>query len=157
MSMKKAMMALMLGGLLAAPMAFASADRNTLQAESIRSQQAQIRSGVEARTGRYKDLSADTRSQLLSKQGEVLRLLEGKQTTDDLNEAQKTEVFNALEWIEAAINRTDDERLVCERRQILGSTRKERVCKTVAQMREERDAARNRMDVRGACMDCKSD
>ncbi|KRA16821.1 hypothetical protein ASE43_18815 [Lysobacter sp. Root983] len=156
MSMKKAMMALILGGLLAAPLAFASVDRNVLQVESIRSQQAEIRSGVEARTGRYKDLSADTRSQLLNKQGEVLRLLDGKQSTNDLNEAQKTEVFNALEWIEAAINQTDDERMVCERRPILGSTRKERVCKTVAQMREERDAARNRMDARGACADCKS-
>ncbi|WP_157489600.1 MULTISPECIES: hypothetical protein [unclassified Lysobacter] len=149
-------MALILGGLLAAPLAFASVDRNVLQVESIRSQQAEIRSGVEARTGRYKDLSADTRSQLLNKQGEVLRLLDGKQSTNDLNEAQKTEVFNALEWIEAAINQTDDERMVCERRPILGSTRKERVCKTVAQMREERDAARNRMDARGACADCKS-
>lgn len=156
MSMKKAMMALMLGGLLAAPLAFASVDRNVLQVESIRSQQAEIRSGVEARTGRYKDLSADTRSQLLNKQGEVLRLLDGKQSTDDLNEAQKTEVFNALEWIEAAINQTDDERMVCERRPILGSTRKERVCKTVAQMRQERDSARNRMDARGVCADCKS-
>lgn len=156
MSMKKAMMALMLGGLLAAPMAFASVDRNVLQAEAIRSQQAEIRSGVESRTGRYQDLPADTRSQLLTKQVEVLRMLEGKQSTDDLNESQKTEVFNALEWIEAAINKTDDDRMVCERRQILGSTRKERVCKTVAQMREEREAARNRMDTRGGCMDCKS-
>lgn len=156
MSMKKVVMALVLGGLLAAPAAFASVDRNALQVESIRSQQAEIRAGVESRTGRYRDLTADTRSQLLAKQGEVLRTLEGKQSTDELNEAQKTEVFNALEWIEAALNKSEDERLVCERRQILGSTRRERVCKTVAQMREERDAARNRMDSRGGCADCKS-
>lgn len=40
----------------------------------------------------------------------------------------------------------DDERMVCERRKVLGSNRPERVCKTVAQRREEKERARADMD-----------
>ena len=77
-----------------------------------------------------------------------------QQSTDELSEQQKTEVFNTLEWIEAVANNSADERMVCERRPVLGSTRKERVCKTAAQWREEREAARSTMDSRSICRDC---
>ena len=140
--------ACLLALLLVAPAASASVDRGVLQFEAIRTQQAQIRTGVESRSGRFKELPANTRSELLAKQAQLLSLMEGKQSTDELNETQKTEVFNTLEWIEAAVNNADDERMVCERRPVLGSTRKERVCKTAGQLRVEREAARDRMDSR---------
>lgn len=133
--------------LLAAP-AFASVDRGVLQFDAIRSQQAEIRAAVEARAGLYKDLPSNTRSELLAKQSLLFRLMEGKQSTNDLSEEQRMEVFNTLEWIEAAVNNAEDERLICERRQILGSTRKERVCKTAAQLRAEREATREQLDRR---------
>ena len=139
----------------AVPSASATVDSKVMQIKDIQTQQAEIRAGVEARSGRYKDLSSDTRNQLLTKQAQMLSILDGKQSTDQLSEDQKTEVFNTLEWIEATVNNSDDERMVCERRQILGSTRKERVCKTVAQMRQEREAAREQMDQRGGCSDCR--
>ena len=148
--------AIVLGLALAAPAAFASVDSRVLMLDDIRTQQTEIRDGVEARTGRYKDLSTSQRNELLSKQARMLQTIEGKHSTEELNAQQKTEVFNTLEWIEAVVNNDDDERLVCERRPVLGSTRKERVCKTATQWREEREAARNMMDSRGACMDCKS-
>jgi hypothetical protein len=138
----------LLSFLLMAPAAFASVDRGVLQFDAIRSQQAEIRASVEARAGLYKDLPSNTRSELLAKTSLLLRLMEGKQSTNDLNEEQKMEVFNTLEWIEAAVNNAEDERLICERRQILGSTRKERVCKTAAQLRAEHEAARERLDRR---------
>ena len=48
---------------------------------------------------------------------------------------------------EAGVPATDDdERMVCERRKVLGSNRPERVCKTVAQRREEKERARADMD-----------
>ena len=131
--------------LLVAPVSFASVDRGVLQFESIRSQQTEIRAAVQAASGRYKDMSVNTRGELLAKQEHLFQLMQGKQSTQDLNEEQKTDVFNTLEWIEAAINKADDERLVCERRPVLGSTRKERICKTVGQMRSERESARDRM------------
>ncbi|SFL14806.1 hypothetical protein [Lysobacter sp. cf310] len=134
--------------LLMAPVAFASVDRGVLQFESIRSQQTEIRAAVQAGSGRYKDMSVNARGELLAKQDHLFQLMQGKQSTQDLNEDQKTDVFNTLEWIEAAINKADDERMICERRPVLGSTRKERVCKTAGQMRAEREATRERLDNR---------
>lgn len=147
---------LALGLALAAPAALASVDRSVLLVDDIRSQQMEIRDGVETRKAPYDDLSASERSELLAKQARMLHLLDGKRSTEDLNEQQKTEVFNTLEWIEAVVNNSEDERMICERRPILGSTRKERICKTASQWREEREAARNIMDSRGLCADCKS-
>jgi hypothetical protein len=141
---------------LVAPAAFASVDSRVLMLDDIRAQQNEIRDGVEAGTGRYKALSASQRSELLSKQARMLQTIEGKHSTEDLNDQQKTEVFNTLEWIEAVVNNDGEDRMVCERRPVLGSTRKERICKPASQWREEREAARNMMDSRGACMDCKS-
>jgi len=148
--------AIVLGLALFAPAAFASVDSRVLMLDDIRTQQNEIRDGVEAGTGRYKDLSASQRSELLSKQARMLQTIEGKHSTEDLNAQQKTEVFNTLEWIEAVVNNDGEDRMVCERRPVLGSTRKERVCKTASQWREEREAARNMMDSRGTCMDCRS-
>jgi len=148
--------AIVLSLALFAPAAFASVDSRVLMLDDIRTQQNEIRDGVEAGTGRYKDLSASQRSELLSKQARMLQTIEGKHSTEDLNAQQKTEVFNTLEWIEAVVNNDGEDRMVCERRPVLGSTRKERVCKTASQWREEREAARNMMDSRGTCMDCRS-
>lgn len=138
------------------PAAFASVDRSVLLANEIRTQQQEIRAGVESRKAPYDALSASERAELLSKQERMLGLLDGKNSTDDLNEQQKVEVFNTLEWIEAVVNNEEDERMVCERRQILGSNRRERVCKTAGQWRAEREAARQLLDSRNGCMDCRS-
>ncbi|RDZ26782.1 hypothetical protein [Lysobacter silvisoli] len=132
--------------LLVAPLSYASVDRGVLQFESIRSQQSEIRAAVKAANGRYKEMPQNTRGELLAKQDQLFHLMDGKQSTQDLNEDQKTEVFNTLEWIEAAINSADDERMVCERRPVLGSNRKERVCRTAGQIRAERESARERIE-----------
>lgn len=130
----------------ATPVAWAANENNALQFDDIRSQQAEIQAGVVARTGRYKDMDNKTRDELLRRQLMVLSAIEGKEIPADLNAEQRTQVFNDLEWIEAAINRTEDERLVCEYRKTIGSTRKQRVCRTAAQMREDRERAREELD-----------
>lgn len=155
MHIPKFFVALILGMALVVPSAVASSGPRKLEFDAIRAQQAEIRSGVEARAGRYKDMPSGARIDLLAKQAQVLRMIEGKQSSEELNDAQKTEVFNTLEWIEAAVNNAEDERMVCERRAVLGSNRKERVCKTVGQLRVEHDAARDQVDGRGVCSDCK--
>lgn len=142
--------------LLMVPAAFASVDRGVLLANEIRAQQQEIREGVETRKAPFDGLTTSERAELLSKQSRMLHLLEGKHSTDDLNAQHKTEVFNTLEWIEAVVNNDADDRMVCERRQILGSNRKERVCKTAGQWRAEREAARQLLDSRNGCMDCAS-
>jgi len=132
-----------------------AAQREALEVGKIFNQQQQIRSGVQAGTGRYKDMPQSTRNQLLTKQDDLFSMLDGKRTTDELSEQQKIQAFNTLEWIEATVNQAEDEQMVCERRPILGSNRKERVCRTMAQMKREREQARIQMESSGICSDCK--
>jgi hypothetical protein len=127
-----------------APTAMAAIDE-ALDLEKVRAQQAEIRSDAKARTGLYKDMSETTRRELFTRQNRVLVTIGDKATGAQLTENQRLAVFNDLEWIEAAINKAEDERMVCERRAKLGSNRKERVCMTAAQMREARERARDEM------------
>lgn len=117
-----------------------------MQADAIRSQQAQIKAGVDARSGAFKDLPAATRAQLLSDQAVVLGLIEGRTSTDELDAEQKGQLVAALESIDAIVTKANDERQVCELRKTLGSNHKERVCRTAKQIREEREAARAQLD-----------
>lgn len=133
---------------LAMPMV-ASADNDELKFDDIRTQQAEIRAGVVARTGRYKEMAPSERTELMNRQTEVLAMIEGKSGPSELNPDQRIKVFNHLEWIEAAINKSADERLICERRATIGSNRKERVCRTAAQIREARERARSEMETSG--------
>jgi hypothetical protein len=124
----------------------AAADRKPLAIAAITSQQAEIRAGVQAGTGRYKDMPARTKEELLSRQSELLAVVDGKRSSDDLSEKERLQVFNNLEWIEAAINNAEDERMVCNREKTLGSNRAQKVCKTVAQIREEKEEARRNLN-----------
>jgi hypothetical protein len=143
--MRPSLKGLVLALALAVP-AVASASGEALRFDDIRAQQAEIRAGVVAGKGRYQGMPQSTRTELLNRQGQVLALIEGKQVPADLSQDQRTEVFNHLEWIEAAANGEDDERLICEHRPTLGSNRKTRVCRTAAQMREERERAREDLE-----------
>lgn len=137
-----AMMAIVLTLALAAPAAFAN---KVLDLNAVRKQQTEIREGLVARSGRYASLPAETRTTILSKQATVLRLLEDKETADELSEYQRLEVFNALEWIEAAINQAEGERMICRREKTIGSTRVTRVCRTAADEERMKEEARRRM------------
>lgn len=119
-----------------------------LKLDAIRAQQAEIREGVTNRTGRYRGLDEHKRNELLRKQDFVLRAIEGKQTADELPEDTWIEVFNSLEWIEAAINNADGERMICTKMRPTGSNMPTRVCKTAEQMRIEREFARKKRDDR---------
>lgn len=148
MRMQKPFLAVVLSLSLFAPAVFASADTKMMEFEAIRAQQAEIRAGVQARTGIYKDLSANDRALLLNQQSNVLTTIDGKKSAADLTELQRVSVFNSLEQIEAIINRAEDERVVCQKVTQTGSNRKTRVCRTVAQMREDRERARKTLENR---------
>ena len=134
---------------------FAAFAGTSQQPDQIRARQAQISAGLQAGNSPYAELSAGSREELAERQARLLALLEGKQRIDELDGDAQAQVEADVEWIENALTRAEDERMVCERRRILGSNRKERVCKTVAQLREEREAARSVMESRGTCIDCK--
>jgi hypothetical protein len=114
---------------------------------AITAQQKVIQSEIIAERGRYKDLPANTRMELLSRQAAMMSLLQGKSSAAELTADERTKVFNTLEWMEAAINQeSDDERLVCRREKPLGSTRTTRICRTVAQEREAKERARQELE-----------
>lgn len=125
---------------------FAVANQGGIRLDDIRKQQSDIREGVLSKSGRYRDLPENTRNELLSRQTRLLATIDGKQVADDLNQTERTEVFNDLEWIEAAINRAQDERMVCEYIRTIGSNRKQRVCRTAAQVQQEHERSREELD-----------
>jgi hypothetical protein len=125
----------------------------TLKVDQIVSQQQQIRADVIAAKGRYGALPASKREQLLRKQETLLSMLEGKQTTAELSEAQRIEAFDTLEWIESAINGEDPKRMVCIREKAIGSNRFTRTCRTESQWAEARERAREQLSRGGACTD----
>lgn len=130
-----------------------AAGQKALDVEAIVSQQQQIKADVLAGSGRYADLPQRERDTLLAKQGRLLTIVEGKQSTDELPEAKRVEAFNILEWIEATINKQSDERMVCIREKTIGSNRMTRTCRTESQWAEARERAREQLSRGGACTD----
>lgn len=112
--------------------------------------QEQIRGDAKAGEGIYKDMPERTREDLLSRSTRLSALLEGKEWAD-LNDEQQIEVFNSLEWINAAVMKAEDERLVCEQKKRPGSNLTFKVCKTVAMRRRESESAKKAVDALGQC------
>jgi len=149
--MRKHLVVALVVSLWAAAPAFSNPQHANTDAHAIRKQQEQIRTEAEARSGRYKDLSEARHTELQQRQSVVMRLTEGVAQTTELKEAQQIELFNALEAIEAIeaiVNAAEDERMVCERHRPIGSNRPQTICKTVAERRAEREAARGQIGKR---------
>lgn len=136
---------------LAFSLSISAAPNRNQDVGAVVTQQQGIRADVLAGKKPYKDMPAAQRDELLARQVEILKLLEGKKTFAELTEAQQIEVFNGLEWMEAAVNKAEDGRTVCKREKPTGSNRMVTVCKTVAQIREEQEAARNAVDRTALC------
>lgn len=140
-----------LAGLLALALAGASlaaiaSQPAPLRFDEVRAQQAELRTAAKVGTGVFEHMSESSRREMFSRQEHLLALIEGKQTPDELGPNEKVAVFNALESIEAIINRAEDKRIVCRRERVTGSNRKVRVCKSVAQLRREREESRDNLD-----------
>jgi hypothetical protein len=140
--------------------ALASADPQQITIRDIVTQQTQLRAQAAAGKGAFKEMERRDRDALIERQDRVLRMLGGLQTLEDMAPDQRTEVFNDLEWIRAAITRAEDDRMVCEYTRIAGSNRMKSVCMTARQQREHRDNARNSLNrpimcnlSREACID----
>jgi hypothetical protein len=131
--------------LMMAPVAAAS-DHPNLDAGTIRTQQQQIRSEAQARTGRYAKLSPKQQRELMHQQDRVMQLLGSDvANTTELSELDQVALFNSLEAIEAIVNNAEDERLVCERHKPVGTNRPRTVCKTAAQRAAARQASQDRV------------
>lgn len=109
--------------------------------EAIRAQQVQLREQALTGDDLFAHMSDVERSELVARQDELLRLLAGKQSINELDHEEKVAAFNTLEWISATLSDSEADRLICENATATGSHRRIRQCQTVA----ERRAARERM------------
>ena len=114
--------------------------------------QQQIRAEIESGKGKYRGMPARERKDLYAHQDNLLSLLEGKQSFDELNEDDKIEAFNELEWIKARLTQAEEDRLVCEVVRASGSNLTRRVCKSVKQLRLESQQAQQMLDTKGQCI-----
>lgn len=124
--------------------ALAWAGDQSLDVTKVVAQQKQIRSELMASKD-YRGLTEAERAELLSRQDALLRTLEGKSSADELDDKQRMLAFNDLEWIEGVLNDEQDERLICKQEKKLGSNRPVRICRTAAQIEQERELARKQM------------
>lgn len=138
----------------------ATAQQQPLAISAITAQQNQIRAEVQAGTGPYQTMPVQRRNELLSRQQKVLGILDGKRSADELTESERNEVSSDLEWITATTNSARDsardEHVICKTQRTLGSNRLERVCRTAAQMDEDRESARRSMDMRCGSAACSN-
>lgn len=115
----------------------ANAADPVLRSDDILAQQREIRADMDAKTGRYVDMSRSTRKAILADQDRLAVLLEGKADTSQLDPSSLDEVVSLLASIDAAVNRTGGERLICTREARIGSNYMTRVCRTPSQLREQ--------------------
>lgn len=115
----------------------------TQRVDAIVAQQTQIRGDVQASRNGWETLSQEKRSEVLKDQDRLFQLLQDKQTIGDLEPDRQVEAANLLSSINAVATNAEDERMVCTRERKVGSNFTQRVCRTVAQLRREREAARD--------------
>ena len=91
------------------------------------------------------NIAADKRQELLGKQDQLMQLIDGKQTLDELAPADQSTAVQTIEWIDALAAKADDERQVCTRERATGTNRPTTVCRSVGDMRRQREQALNRV------------
>lgn len=122
----------------------AQAGSNSSQRVSdIVSEQQQIRAEVKAKENGWDNIAAAKRDELIVKQDELMRLIEGKQTLDELAPQDRAAAQQKLEWIAALAGQAKDERRVCTRERSTGSHRIKTVCRSAGDMRRQREQAKD--------------
>jgi hypothetical protein len=126
-----------------APVAFSSADKQTMQLQDIREQQTRLQGEIRAGRGAFKEMSEAERGALLSKQERLLLLLQNKQDFDELAVDAKLEVFNTLEQIRSTVAQAEEDRMVCRKDRVMGSHLPQVVCMTAKEERLRRERTRD--------------
>ena len=108
----------------------------------IVSQQREIRADVKAEKNGWDNIAADKRQELLGKQDQLMVLIDGKQTLDELTPTDHATAVQTLEWIDAMASKADDERQVCRRERATGTNRIATVCRSVGDMKRQREQAK---------------
>jgi hypothetical protein len=90
---------------------------------------AELRSEMDP-PGRFEWVKEDERIKVLKALDEMGRILEGHASVAELRETDKVALINAQEVANAILTKRDKERLICERRKIVGSQMPQSVCET---------------------------
>ena len=118
----------------------------TQRVDVIVEQQKQIRADIQASHKGWETLTQEKRDEVLREQDQLFVLLDGKQTIGDLEPDRQVDAANLLASINATVTGAEDERMICTRERKMGSNFTQRVCRTVGQIRREREASRDGLE-----------
>jgi hypothetical protein len=111
----------------------------------IVSQQKQIRADVKAEKNGWDNIAYDKRQELLGKQDQLMQLIDGKQSLDELAPEQRATAVETIAWIDNLNAKAADERKVCTRERATGSNRVTTVCRSASAMKHQREQAKDAM------------
>lgn len=112
----------------------------------IVAQQQRIRADVVAEKNGWDNIPVARRQELLEKQDQLMSMIGGKSSLDELPSTDRADAVSTLQWIEALAQQADDERQICRRERATGSNRVTRICRKAGDIRrlseQTRDALR---------------
>lgn len=149
-AMKQATRTLMLACLLAGGSAVAQETADKLT--DIRTQQEALKGQLER--GELGHVTKRQQNTIRRAQADVFAILEGKNSLDDLNIAEKVRLENALESINAnvvATNAAGREQLVCKRVALTGTGMKTTRCAPQSEWDQVRETSRDSLEKRHVC------
>lgn len=117
------------------------AEGTTSNPKAIVADQQRLQRELAEGAQRYSELSSRDRRQIADDQARVFELLAGKESLDELPKDARIEAFNALQSINAILAKAEEKRMVCKSERSTGSNLSRTRCRSVGQMREEREAA----------------
>ena len=133
--------ALGLAALLLCGSAFAQPERFDALGGGFDEQAERIRSEL-AGGERYSEITPEQRSEVLGLLDSIENRLESAGDLDRLTPRAKSEVFNEQERVKVLLDQAAaDSRLVCQRERPSGTRRSLTVCRTVAELRSQRNEA----------------
>jgi hypothetical protein len=95
--------------------------------------------------GRFQHLDEIERQLLAKELARMSSILQGHQSVEELAETERVDLINAQERANAILTQKDGERLICERRALVGSHKPETVCETYADRRIRTNKSRHIM------------
>ena len=95
--------------------------------------------------GRFQWVTDDERTKVLKALDEMGRILGGHQSVAELRETDKVALLNAQEVANAILTKRDKDRVICERRVVVGSHFPQSVCETYGEKMTRTAEARKRV------------
>lgn len=104
----------------------------------VAAQREQIRADILEAEGTNRGLTEAQEYEVLDRSTKLSRLIDGNVSSQELSEIERAEAFKTLEWTEATLKH-DCGRAICKYEKPIGSNRKTRVCRRLAEVEAERE------------------